>query len=234
MNLILPTVKQTSTFVCKWCKHSFVRESRFINHTCKRMKRSEEIKSPRGQAAWNYYDMWMQAKKRQRTQAENFIDSNYYMTFNNFVNFAKAVSLPCVDKFIKLMVHRDYPPTMWSSDAVYAEYIEYLDSQLHPLEQAKLSIKTLWKMAETLNIDISEVFDVITSNELVHLLRARVISPWLLLFSPRFSKFFNTNTSPEQKVIIETLIRPEHWAEMFDQHVTEIEEIKQYIRELKL
>ena len=225
-------------FTCKHCKKVFVREHRYLAHNCKQMKRIEELKSPNGQAAWNYYQLWMRELKRMPPPANAFLTSKYFRTFVNFTNFTKKVSLPRPDRFIWLMVEKKYQPNIWTSDDVYSIYLEYLDRKQEPIDSAKISIKTLLNYATQHNIDVSTVFDTIHPNELQQFLRVRQLSPWLLVYSKKFGDFYNNKTTQEQRIILDALIQFDYWAQKKEQyketHPVETETIKKYIGELNL
>lgn len=227
-----PYVTQYS---CKYCGKAFVLETRYLSHRCKQMQREEEFQSPVGQAAWNYYSKWMRTMKRMPPpSSKSFLTSKYYRSFINFVKFAQKVDLPNPEKFIWLMVEHDFPPTLWTSDDAYVLYLEFLDYKVSPLEQAKLSIETILNYADKNNIDVANVFDIITANEIIHLLRIRRLSPWFLLNSKKFKQFYIEKTSTEQKIIIETIIQPEYWIEKFKKYPEDIKIIKHYVTEMNL
>jgi hypothetical protein len=198
------------------------------------MKRLEEVQSPQGQAALQYYQLWMRLQQRTPPPASTFIDSKYFRTFCTFAQHAMKVQLPYPDRFIRLMIEKKLPPTLWASDEVYSLFLEYIDRVSTPLEQAKLSIDTLLGVATKYDVDISEVLDVVTVNEVLHLIRLRKLSPWLLLFCPSFKKMYAEKASPEQRMIIDTVIRVEYWQEKFSQHIEDTRSIRQYVVELGL
>lgn len=232
--VIQPSNTTKPTYLCKWCRHTFVREHSYMEHVCKQMKRAEEFQTPLGQTAWRYYEYWIRTKKRQPPPPQSFLDSKLYMTFINFVKFCNTVNLPQPEKFIRLMVSKDYQPTLWMASFTYVDYLEYLDRQVEPLEQAITSVNTILTLSEKLNIDSSKVFDELDTFELIDLIQSRRLSPWLLLFSDAFSRHYQHKASPEQRVLIESLIRPEYWAGQFDIYASEIEKIKKYIEAVEL
>jgi phage FluMu protein Com len=221
-----------SKFVCKYCHKSLLTEASYLSHKCKQMKRFEEFQSPTGQAAAMYYQRWMRVQKRSPPSASAFMDSKYFRTFINFTIFAAKVSLPTPDKFIWLMVEKKYPPTMWTLDAAYMEYIDFLDRKTDPKEQAARTIEALFNIADEKGCDISEVFKHMMPMEVIHLVRVRKLSPWLLLHSTQFKLFFRDNISPEQKIILETLINPEYWIEQFEDKPEGVEIIKKLVSEM--
>lgn len=225
---------QQAKFTCKFCRHVFVTERRYFDHKCEQMKRLEEFQTPLGQAAWSYYQMWFKAQKRMIPPTSSFLSSKYFRTFVNFAKHVQTVGLPKPDKFIWLMKEKQIQPTIWTNDNIYSTYIEFLDRAMSPLDQAKISIDTLLNIADKTQIDVSYIFNHITPNDIIHLLRTRQLSPWLLLRSKQFKLMFKEKTSPEQKIIIETFIRPDYWVEKFLQHQTDLKIIDDYITALNI
>lgn len=217
--------------VCKWCHKSFVREATYINHECTQMKKDKELATVDGQAAWQYYHTWMMKKKRMPPIPGSFVTSNLFRTFINFAKFAKKVQLPVPNTFITWTIKKDYPPTMWMLDEIYTQYLEVVDNDIPPLEQVQTSFKAIFDYADIHDIDASDVFDVINPNELIQLVRVRKLSPWLLLFSGRFKARFS-GLSEEQRAILETLIKPDVWAQKKEQYKSDINTIKLWVSEL--
>jgi hypothetical protein len=221
-----------SRFTCKHCHKVFVLEDRFFQHKCKQMKRVEEMQSPEGQAALNYYQLWMRAMKRQPPPATSFLTSKYFRTFINFTQFAKRVDLPRPDKFIWLMVQKGFTPTMWMNDDVYSIYIEFLDVTASPIEQTKLSIQTILSYCDKHEMDVSQVFVEMPIHEIIHLIHTRKLSPWLLLFSKTFKQALVSRANHEQQIIIENLIRPDYWIPQFEKNPEEVAKVKRLVAEM--
>jgi hypothetical protein len=198
------------------------------------MKRFEELQSPMGQAALGYYQRWMRVMKRSPPNAAAFMSSRYFRTFINFAHFVAKVNLPMPEKFIWLMNEKDYPPTMWTTDDAYTQYLEFVDHKTDPMEQVNLSLRTLLNVADDRGVDISEVFTVMSPAEVIHQLRIRQLSPWLLLHSIKFKLFFRDHMTDEQKIILETLINPSYWIERFEKKPNDVTKIKEYVKELNI
>ncbi len=189
-------------FECMHCHGKFVREDRYLAHRCKMMERDEEFHTPIGQSAWVYYDKWMRAYRRLVPAPSAFLKSRYYQSFVKFAKMVQVLHLPDVDAFILLMKEKDISPTIWANDQVYAIYLEYLDRRSTPAQQAKITVDTLFKIADAAECEVSDVFTILEPNEVISLLRERRISPWLLLFSPKFKDFLVNHTTPEQRIVM--------------------------------
>ena len=239
--MLLTFVEKTNTYTlpryeCKYCSKLFVRETMFLQHKCKNMIRAEEMQSPIGQAALDYYVKWMRTYNRLVKNPESFIHSKYYRTFIEFAKFVKSVKLPEVDKFMWLMKERDLPPSLWKTDEVYNIYLEFLDNQMSPMEKVKISVKTLLNKAEMLEIDVSEIFSQTATsiNEILHMLRTRQLSPWLLLESKKFKQKYKNEASEEQKILLETFIRPDYWIEKRKNNPKIVKKIQRIVSELNI
>lgn len=219
-------------FTCRACHRVFVLEDRFLAHNCKQMQREAELKSPTGQTAWHYYQLWLRAQKRMPPPAASFLSSKYFRTFINFVEFSRRVELPNVQKFIWLMVNKGFSPTMWTNNEVYTIYLEFCDRKVPPIEQATLSIDTLLKYTAEHGIELHEVFDKINIQDIIHLLHVRKLSPWLLLVSKSFRNAYINRTTDEQKIILESMIRPSYWPEKMAQHPEDVAKIKLMVNEM--
>lgn len=208
-------------FECQFCHKRFTYENNYIKHKCKMMIRDQELRSPEGQAAWMYYKDWLRyQRKRAPDDSMTFLTSKYYNAFNRFSAHVKALRLPNVDMFIKLMIELQYPPTLWTCDEVYSLYVQRLDAVTTPKELVNISLKTLFDLSVDYDCDISEIFEHISGSYVAQLLRERKVTPWLLLRSKKFKQFLiNLSKSfPEQYIILETLINPSVWATRFQQH----------------
>lgn len=221
-------------YVCQFCEKSFAREDRYIAHQCKQRKRDEEIKTPIGQSAWQYYQDWMHSHKRAAPSIETFLSSRYYISFIKFAKFVQSVKLPDVKTFIWLMKEKDLSPTIWTSNQVYVNYIEYLDRKATPLQQVNITVNTLLELAEKYNTNTGNLFNVIHPNEVINLVRERRLSPWVLLCSGQFKQFYEKRTNPEQRIILTSLIRAGYWPEKFKKYPEEIEKIKKIVKELEI
>ena len=220
---------------CGFCGMPFKSEGRFIKHYCPEMRREDEFKSTTGQAAWSYYKTWMKTKHKSIvSSAVSFKKSKYFTAFFNFTKFVKKTHLPDVSIFIDLMVRTHIDPKYWTTDEAYRRYLEYVTRQLSTRELAKITIKTLFDVAEAGDVDVSEVFNILTPNEVIQLLHQRRLSPWVLLNSKKFANFFIKSTTSEEKIVMETIVNPDYWAARFKKHPKDVEVIRQYIVELGL
>ena len=221
-------------YECTFCGAKFKLEQRFLDHRCKQMQRDEEIRTPIGQAAWAYYQLWLKLQRRAVPKIETFLESRYYATFVKFAKFAIKVGLPDPELFVKYMVQQDMTPMLWCHDDIDRDYIQYLDRRLDPTKAASNTITFIFKLADALDVEVGEIFDYLEPNDLIQMLTRRQLSPWILLHSGKFKQFLINKATDEQRTTISAIIKPEYWAEKKAKHPEIVAQMKKYVRELDL
>lgn len=222
---------QVLNYVCPHCKMTLKRESSILAHKCKKMVRQEEFESITGQLAFILYSEWFRRQGKIVHNGAQFRDSKLFTAFYKFAKFASDVQLLNPNRFVHLMVLKDFPPSMWCMDDVYSMYMEFLDAQIAPLEQVRVTVDALLDISDRLECDISDVFSHIDVGDLISKIRARRLSPWLLLFSKKFRDALS-KMKPEHRTMLESLIRQEHWATKIKQHMEVVPDIKKLVAAL--
>ena len=220
-------------YECQHCHRTFVREKTFLKHRCKMMERIEEMETPTGQSAWLLYSTWLRTQRRMVPKTITFLTSQYYSAFVRFAGFVQGVRITEPDIFIQLMVNGNIPPSMWCCDKSYAMYLEHISRAITPIQQISISIKVLMKLADAMECDISTVLFNLTIGELLQLIRERKLTPWLLLHSKSFKQVLH-NLTPEQRGLIEELIRPAYWKFLFQRDPQLVQKIKDYVAQLNI
>ena len=207
-----------------------------MKHECKTMKRLAQMKSIDGQRAFIYYETWMKLQGRRIGSIDTFIRSNFFLAFIRFAVFVKEMKLSSASVYIRLMVKRNFMPTMWTANEVYVIYIKHFDYLVSPLEQAEITVDTLFDISESMLCDTGDIFDRINPNILIEQIKQRKVSPWVLLNSKKFFNFLvNLKTiNINQYTVIEALLEVKHWKERFKKNRTTVSVIKKIVRELNL
>lgn len=218
-------------FECKHCLKNFVREASFMKHECPQMKRAKDVSSIQGLEAYAQYSEWMRQKNHKVPPIETFSTSRYFNSFIKFSEYAKKLNLPSTSLFIKLMVQKDISPMLWTRDECYSFYLEWIDRKQDPIDQAAITVETLYKIAEAIEQPVTEVFKAMTAGEVMHLIRQRQLSPWLLLCSKAFKSFLAALSGPEREDML-NLIGYNYWAEKFANNPSVVENMKLIASEL--
>lgn len=214
-------------FQCVYCEKEFVSETRYLKHTCEKMQRHQDVKTPMGQSAYSLYQTWFRLKKKNVPDISVFLKSKYYKPFLSFAEFVKRLKITESELFIRMMNDMGILPSHWARDDMYSYYIEYLDRKISPKKQATITLKTLEKITESADCDIVDVFEAITANELIQLVRERKLSPWLLLKSAKFNVKFELMSHEEQGIFLK-LVRVDYWKTKFLSQP----DVNQYMKDL--
>lgn len=221
---------------CEYCGHTFVKNKSYNDHCCPQMQKSHIFETPLGRAAFFYYKDWLRLKNRSPDVSGNtFLQSKYFSSFINFVNYSNKMLLPDKQSFIKYMVQLNMLPIHWCSDEVYVEYIRNLDTYFTPLQQAQITKKTVHELATIFECSTGEIFNHLLPGDFIRLLKARKLSPWIILLSAKFKNYLVTKVSKEQNsIIVDTVINPTIWKNKFENNKELLEVMRQEVQNLKL
>lgn len=226
------TVIQAHNYQCKFCEKRFIKESWYLAHKCKQMRRAETLQSVDGQAAWDTYQTWMLFQKKVVSRTESFIDSRFFNSLLKFVKWSRDVGIPDRKIFIRFMVEQNISPLIWTNDEIYTSFLEYFDLRVAPLDHVRIAVDTLLDLCEEYECEASHIFEKIDPNVVIINLRQRKLSPWLLLNSKAFRHMFANRTTEHQKIVLQTLIRYDHWKKQFDKNKSVLDEIKIIIQSM--
>lgn len=212
----------------------FKQESRYMNHRCTQMKRDEQIKTPQGQAAWSYYQKWMKAQRRSIPSIETFLTSKFYTTFIKFAEFVQKTGLPDIDTFVWYMTEKKIQPVIWINNDIYQNYLEFIDKKADPIKEAQRTIDFMFNLADEFECEVGEIFEHLHPNDVIQMLTRRQLSPWILLHSPKFKQFLIHKTKTDERLVMETIIRPDYWAKKLSKHPDVVAHMKLFAHELDL
>lgn len=200
----VPTVK-SPTWHCEFCLRDFQTENGFMNHHCAERAKLDEMRSPRGTAAYAYYSEWMRLQKRSVPAADRFMNSRQYNYFIKFTDWAEKTAIPNPNQFIKVMVETSTQPVLWCRDTTYAMYLQWYDNAYPPIEQFIETFDRLTNHARELGVPISEVYPAMGAREIARLVRRRKLSPWLLVVSHKFLKWVQGLPQVEREILGEAI-----------------------------
>jgi hypothetical protein len=176
-----------------------------MNHHCPERAKLEEMRSPRGQAAYAYYAEWMRLQKRSVPDAERFMNSRQWNYFLKFTDWSEKTAVPRPNQFIKLMVETATQPVLWCRDNTYAMYLQWYDNVYPPTQQFIETYDALASYARDLEVPISGVYPAIGAMEIARLVRRRKLSPWLLVVSQNFLNWVRALPPMERDVLSEAI-----------------------------
>lgn len=236
--------RKPNGFQCEYCGKLYKLEPRFMAHECEQMKRSKIIRSTTGIVAYDYYMKWLKTKGRgANVNIETFGDSKYFNQFVSFVKWVKRTKLHDVEGYLRFMKLKEFPPHMWRSHEVFAQYLEFVDKRWGADDHAKQTIKFLIKFGgriaeefreEVQTVDMpSYALRMITITEMATFITNRKLSPWVLLNSTIFRRKF-VGASSDQKLAIEHAIDLTYWKAKMKNNPDDNDYIKDVVTEFNL
>jgi len=219
---------------CPHCNKKLTTEARLEKHSCEQKKRFDFLNTLKGKSTFYCYRNWMIAQGRNIKDKDVFMNSKYFNAFVEFGKFCSRVGIPDRKHYIEYMVSRAILPAQWVDPEVYETYISHFDNSKTPLEMASITVDTLYDLSEIFECTLGEVFEHMTSADIMRLVTARKLSPWVLLFSKGFMNHIRADTTAEQRILINTVINHGYWSNKFKEDPDSVQAIKRIVSELKI
>jgi hypothetical protein len=192
------------------------------------------LSTVQGQAAYGWYSEWLRAYKRSVPPIETFMDSRYFKSFIEFTDFIKRHQIPNPSFYVQLMSEKDISPMLWIRNECFHIYLDFLDKNATPLDNVNISITTLYHIQDTKEFGtLEQTLMSISVNELIHLIRLRKMSPWLLLCSKKFGNYVSNLAIDDRDELMKVII-PEYWADKLQKNTEAVNDIKEIVVELGL
>lgn len=220
-------------WLCHYCNKRFNSEGPFMRHHCEPKRRTQELMSPIGQAAFGYYREWMKLKRYSQPGAAAFMESKFYRSFINFAQLVIDANISRPEKYMALMVEADVLPVLWCRDQCYAVYLDWTDKLSDPLEQVQDSVNFLFDVCEKENVKIADIFNHLGGQKIISLSRQRKLTPWLLFCSSKFGTFIKT-LDKSQLIAFNGIVNASYWGNRFQTEKSTVKTIKEIAMEVGL
>jgi len=201
---------------CEYCKKLYQDEGRYMKHVCPTRDRQELLKSPVGQAAFDYYNTWMRAQGYGTKTRENFEKSKRCRQFLKFAEFATKIKLNKPGDYIRLMVSLAMDITLWSTDSNVSLYRSTLDIAEDPYVAVEENVRFLMQLAEKEDIQLADLAVHLGPQRIIDLLRNRQISLWVLLRAPTFTSLIKAGTFDEEHLeVVKRFMAIDQWNDKY-------------------
>lgn len=219
-------------YVCEYCGSGYTKESTLLVHTCEQKRRhlQKNEKSARyGFYAFNRFYKLSAGARTDKTY-EEFCKSQYYNAFVKFGSFVSNVRPLYPEKYIDYVVTSGVKLDKWCSDAMYEEYA--LQQLLKEGVETALerSINTMIEWSEEHKSAWNHYFNYASPNRIVWDIKDGKISPWLVL-NCTSGKTALSKFNEEQLNLVFNVLDPKHWALRFKRQKSDVELVKDVVKE---
>ena len=215
------------SFVCRYCKKSFVKESTLIAHMCEPKRRYQQEKETGVQlglkAYLRFYEISQGSAKTKNY--DDFIGSPYYTAFVKFGRHLVGVRCVNTASFTDWLLKNNKKIDHWCKEALYLEWLhEYLKKEAvqDALERALKEMQNYSDSEPKLQNNFNNYFRLGSANRIVHHISNGRISPWIV-YNCNSGVDFISSLNEEQIVIIMPWIDPDHWQRKFKDYLAETE-----------
>lgn len=215
------------SFVCEYCKKSFVRESSIEVHMCEPKRRRLNKDEPGVRIGFlAYIKFYEQAQGSAKLKTyDDFCESSYYLAFVKFGRYCVNVKVINPSQFMNWLLKNQKKIDRWCSDNLYTEYliwylaIEAVDDALARAIEYSID----W--SEKTGHPSHDCVRYGNINSICYAVTTGRISPWVIYNSDSGREFLNSASS-EQIAMIWPYINSDVWHKKFTDYMADQEYAK--------
>ena len=218
------------SFVCRYCKKSFVKENTLSAHVCeskRRHQQEKEIGVQLGLKAYLRFYEISQGSAKSKTYTD-FAGSPYYTAFVKFGRHLVGVRCINTVSFIDWLLKNNKKIDYWCKESFYIEWMhEYLKKEAvqDALERALKEMQDYSDANPELVGNFNEYFRYGNSNRICYHISSGRISPWVV-YNCNSGVDFLSKLSEDQIKIVMPWIDPDYWQRKFKDYVSDSEWVK--------
>jgi hypothetical protein len=206
------------SYICQYCKKSFVKESSLVVHSCEPRRRRQE-KDEAGvrlgfHAYIKFYEL-TQGSAKLKTY-DDFCESPYYKAFVKFGRYCVNTRVINPSRFTEWVLKQNKKLDYWCSDKLYEEYLLFY-LKVETMEDAlarSIEHTIIWSKEK--GVPSHDYLRYGNHNAIAQAITTGRISPWVLYNSESGQKFLS-EMSKEHQAIVWTYIDPDVWMKKLKQ-----------------
>ena len=222
-------------YVCQYCGAGFTREKTLAVHMCEQKRRALQKNEKRvqlGLYAFNQFYKLSAGSKKDKTY-DDFCKSPYYNAFVKFGSFVNNVRPLYPEKYVDYVVTSGVKLDHWCREEMYEKYALELIKKEGVQTALERSVITMMDWADENNSVWNHYFYYVSLNRAIYHIKDGKVSPWLIL-NCKSGKQMMSKFNDEQLSIIYNVMDPQHWARRFKRQISDVETVKEVVRESNL
>ena len=198
-----------------------VQKQRFVDRDEKHVKYGMMI----FQKWWN-----LTYKSKQSRTYDQFAKSPFYNAFIKFARHLLDINAVEPDQFVTFVLKLGLPIDDWCSDAVYELYLRELNKRESADKALERNFMLMERWAVSEGEDWRDFFKKVAPAQAVHWIKAGRISPWVIYTASTAVELLS-RLSPEQHMIIESVLDPVFWEKKLAANADDVEAIRAVLEE---
>ena len=226
----MDTLTKTSSFKCKYCERSFSRERTLETHLCEPKRRyAQKEKKGVQLGLMAFQEFYRLTQGTDNKTYDEFAKSRYYNAFVKFGYYLFNTKVIDVDGYIKHVINNGIKIDKWATDKVYGNFLlPYLKNETFDNALTR-SIKTMQTWSEETGIPLSEFFNQISTNRLIHYITTGRISPWAIYNCNSGHTVLN-EMAPEELGLLDDVLDVRFWFKKFDTSPKEVDDSQDILK----
>jgi hypothetical protein len=164
---------------------------------------------------------------------DDFVKSSFYNAFVKFGSFVNNVRPLYPEKYIDYVVTSSVKLDHWCREEMYEKYAVDLIRKEGVETALERSINTMSEWADKHDSVYNHYFHYVSLNKLTWDIKDGKISPWLVLNCASGKQALG-KLNDEQLNMLTNVLDPQHWALRFKRQTSDVELVKQVVKEASI
>jgi len=200
------------SYICQYCKKSFIKESSLTVHSCEPRRRRQEQNEAGVRMGFNaylkFYELTQGSAKLKTF--DDFAESPYYKAFVKFGRYCINTKVINPARFTEWVLKQNKKLDYWCSDKLYEEYLMYYLKVERMEDALARGIEHAMKWAEEKQAPSQDFLRYGNHNSITSAIVNGRISPWLLYNCESGQKFLS-EMNVEQQAMVWPYIDTDIW-----------------------
>jgi hypothetical protein len=200
------------SYICQYCKKSFVKESSLTVHSCERRRRKQEQNDAGVRMGFNTYLKFYeltQGSAKLKTY-EDFCESPYYKAFVKFGRYCVNTRVINPARFTEWVLKQNKKLDYWCSDKLYEEYLLFYLKVERMEDALARALENSIAWGEEKNASPNDYLRYGNHNTIIQAIITGRVSSWVLYNCESGQKFLS-EMNTDQQSIVWAYIDPDVW-----------------------
>lgn len=198
---------------CRFCGHSFKRDTSYHKHSCKKKKRFLQRDEKFFKVAFGIFKraMVLTGSLKKVFTIDDFIKSTFYEDLVKLAKFVIDNNVVLPEVYVDYLIKGRVPIANWSNNSVYEEYVRNVNAAETPYDALQRNLMLMEQWGMKMGEDWRDFFRKVPPTLATLWLRSGKLSPWMLFLAPSSSQLIE-RMSEEQLDIVNSVMNTSYWS----------------------